>query len=182
MMQRIHLHAAMLASVLLFASGCANRPAVTPPEVPATLRPPADQIVFAEGMATGVQIYECVTRPGEPSRFEWAFRAPEATLVDRAGALLAKHYAGPTWEAPDGSKVVGELKGHDAGPDPSAIPWLLLSANSTGVVGLFSPTKSVQRVGTVGGLAPADPCGPGNLKQIARIPYRATYYFYRAGA
>jgi len=48
-----------------------------------------------------------------------------------AGNKIAKHYAGTTWESNDGSKVVGEVKAKDNGPDPNAIPWLLLSAKST---------------------------------------------------
>ncbi|MBB3175660.1 hypothetical protein FHW64_000043 [Variovorax sp. Sphag1AA] len=34
---------------------------------------------------------------------------------------------------------------------------------------------------TVGGLAPAERCNATNAAQIARMPYTATYYFYRAG-
>jgi len=44
----------------------------------------------------------------------------------------------------------------------------------------LSKTTSVQRVKTVGGIAPAEPCGATNAKQVARVPYTATYYFYRA--
>jgi len=48
-----------------------------------------------------------------------------------AGNKIAKLYAGPTWESNDGSKAVGEVKAKVNGPDPNAIPWLLLSAKST---------------------------------------------------
>src|SRR5262252_8549367 len=117
------------AAAILVA--CASAPAVTAPEVPATLRPPAGQTVFLEALATGVQIYECAPKKDQPADYEWAFRAPEAALADRAGKALGRHYGGPTWEADDGSKVIGEVKGRDPGPDPTAIPWLLLSAKST---------------------------------------------------
>src|SRR5437016_6886833 len=71
-------------------------PAIALPDVPATLHPPAGQVVYLEALATGVQIYECVSKPDAPSTYEWAFRAPEAALVDRSGRSLGKHYAGPT--------------------------------------------------------------------------------------
>src|SRR4030095_2926149 len=117
-------------SVVALLSGCASSSAVGPPDAPETLRPPADQVLALEALATGVQIYECAANQDQPPRFEWVFKAPEAELFDKAGRKIGKHAAGPTWESPDGSAVVGELKARDGGPDPSAIPWLLLSAKS----------------------------------------------------
>ena len=165
---------------ILSVGGCAGGPVATPPEVPANLRPPAGQLLFLEALASGVQVYECAPKPDQPSSYEWAFRAPEAALVDRSGHSLGKHYAGPTWESTDGSSVVGEVKARDPGPNPSAIPWLLLGAKSTSGAGVFSATRSVQRVQTVGGVAPAEPCTAANAGQVARVPYTAAYYFYRA--
>ena len=177
-MRSPHVNALTLWSAVLVATGCASRPAVVPPDVPAQLRAPADQSVFLEALATGVQIYECAAKPEQPSTFEWIFRAPEAALADRLGHSIGKHYAGPTWESVDGSTVVGEVKSRDPGPNQSAIPWLLLTSKSTTGAGIFSQAKSIQRVQTVGGVAPSEPCGPTNAKQIARVPYTATYYFY----
>jgi hypothetical protein len=157
-----------------------SEPAPALPDVPATLRPPAGQVVYLEALATGVQIYQCTSKPDEPSTYEWAFRAPEAALVDRLGRSLGKHYAGPTWESVDGSTVVGEVKARDSGPKQSAIPWLLLSAKATTGGGTFGQAKSIQRVQTVGGVAPSEPCSATNAKQIAQVPYTASYYFYRA--
>lgn len=155
-------------------------PAIAVPDVPAALRPPAGQVVYLEALATGVQIYQCLSKPNEPSTYEWAFRAPEAALDDRSGRTLGRHYAGPTWEALDGSTVVGEATARDPGPNPSAIPWLLLRAKATTGGGTFGQAKSIQRLQTVGGVAPSEPCSATNAKQIARVPYGANYYFYRA--
>ena len=155
-------------------------PAIALPDVPATLRPPAGQVVYLEALATGVQIYECTSKRDDPSQYEWAFRAPEAELADRSGRSLGKHYAGPTWESLDGSKVVGEAKASDPGPKQPAIAWLLLGAMATTGGGTFGQAKSIQRLQTVGGVAPSEPCSATNAKQIARVPYTASYYFYRA--
>jgi hypothetical protein len=176
---RPHVNGLALWSAILVAAGCASRPAIIPPEVPAQLRAPADQSVYLETLASGVQIYECAAKAGQPSSFEWVFRAPEAALADRSGRSIGKHYAGPTWESVDGSTVVGEVKSRDAGPDQSAIPWLLLTGKSPAGAGIFSRAKSIQRIRTVGGVAPSEPCSPANAKQIARVPYTATYIFYR---
>jgi hypothetical protein len=162
---------------LALLAACATAQPFAAPEVPAALRPPADQSLYLEALATGVQIYECSRKPD--STYEWAFKAPEASLADRSGHSLGKHYAGPTWEANDGSSVAGEVKAKDPGPTPSAIPWLLLTAKANTGPGTLAAARSIQRVATAGGVAPAEPCTEANLKQVARVPYTATYYFYR---
>jgi len=168
-------------SAVALLSGCASSPAVKLPDAPEALRPPAEQALTLEALATGVQIYECSAGQAQPERFEWVFKAPEAELSDRAGRKVGKHYAGPTWESTDGSKVVGEVKARDAGPDPGAIPWLVLTAKSNSGTGVFAHTRTIQRLQTVGGKAPSEPCSRDNAQQVSRVPYKATYYFYSAG-
>lgn len=181
-MQTLHSRVLFTATVLSAVTGCATSVVTIPTDLPVQLRAPAGQVAFLEALATGVQIYECAPKPGESSAFAWAFRAPEATLSDRSGRALGKHYAGPTWESADGSsKVVGQVKASDPGPDPAAIPWLLLTAKSSSGAGALAQAASIQRVRTAGGLAPAERCNATNAAQIARVPYTATYYFYRAG-
>jgi hypothetical protein len=167
----------MTVPTLAILAGCATAQTPAPPEVAAALRPPVGQSLYLEALATGVQIYECSQKPD--SSYEWAFKAPEASLADRSGHPLGKHYAGPTWEATDGSTVVGEVKAKDPGPRSSAIPWLLLAAKTNTGSGTFSAARSVQRIATEGGLAPSEACTAANLKQVARVPYTATYDFYR---
>lgn len=165
-------------AISLLVAGCASN-AFTPPDLPVALRPPQNQSAFLEARARGVQIYECAAKSDEPSGFAWTFKAPEATLTDRSGRSIGKHYGGPTWQSIDGSAVVGEVAARDPGPDPSAIPWLFLTAKTTSGAGDFGGVKSIQRVHTAGGVAPSQPCSSSNVKQIARVPYTATYYFYR---
>jgi hypothetical protein len=76
--------------------------------------------------------------------------------------------------------VVGEVKAKDNGPDPNAIPWLLLSAKSTSGTGVFSHVKSIQRVHTVGGKAPTEACTQAHVGKVTRVGYKATYNFYVA--
>ena len=170
----------LLPAITLLAAvaGCSTTAPITPPDVPAVLRPPTDQSLQFVAQASGVQIYACTQR-ADSTAYEWAFKAPEASLSSSSGEALGKHYAGPTWELTDGSKVVGEVKAKDAGPNPTAIPWLMLSAKTHEGSGTLSTTKSIQRVATVGGVAPADSCTAATVGQIARVPYTAKYYFYR---
>ena len=171
--------ATLSVAALLAIAGCASGP-VRAPEVPATLRAPVDQTPFLEARATGVQIYECTSRPEAPNAFTWSLQAPEATLADRWGRTIGRHFAGPSWELQDGSRVVGEVEARDPGPDPTAIPWLLLRAKSASGAGALSRTQSIQRVRTVGGAAPSVPCTQNQAHAVVRVPYSAAYYFYRA--
>ena len=59
--------------------------------------------------------------------FGWGFVAPRANLYGDNGKLLMTHFGGPTWQAKDGSKVVAQ-RVDGVTVDPTAIPWLLLSA------------------------------------------------------
>lgn len=147
-------------------------------DVPAALRAPAGNTLAFEVQAEGVQIYGCVASGGA---FAWAFQAPEARLLGPGGQAVGKHYAGPTWEASDGSKVTG-AKVEGATPDPAAIPWLLLRAASHAGSGRMGEVTFVQRLGTAGGNAPATGCDAAHVGAIARVPYHAAYCFYRAGA
>ena len=163
---------------LLAASTISN--AVTIPGIPETLKVPETQVLSLETQATGVQIYECKAYKDDPTRYEWAFKAPEAELYDNAGKRIGRHYAGPSGESNDGSKVVGEVRARDNGPDPNSIPWLLLNAKSTSGDGVFSQTRSIQRVHTAGGKAPTEGCSQAQVGNEVRVPYKAKYYFYIA--
>jgi hypothetical protein len=101
----------------------------TAQDIPAKLAPPQERSLVGKYAAKGVQIYVCRVKGAAN---EWDFKAPEAELTDAQGRPFAKHYAGPTWEAPDGSKIVGKILAKEPAPKAGAIPWLLLSTESSG--------------------------------------------------
>jgi len=146
---------------------------VCPADVPAELAPAEDQDLAFVLDAAGVQKYAC----GDGT---WQFVAPEAQLFQQSTpSSVGHHFAGPTWEYQDGSRVVAK-KVAGATVDPSAIPWLLLASTShAGEEGRMSNVTSIQRLDTVGGLAPAAACTPG---ETLDVPYTATYLFYRTKA
>jgi hypothetical protein len=172
------LRLAPLAATLLAA--CAFRPEPTPPTatIPEALRAPANEVLQRTLWADGVQIYECHAKASDASAAEWVFVAPEAKLVDGNGAPVGHHYAGPTWEAADGSKVVGVVKAKMDAPDAGAIAWLLLATHSTGTPGLFANVTSIQRVATAGGAMPGSGCSTATIGQVARVAYKAQYTQY----
>jgi hypothetical protein len=141
-------------------------------DIPAKLAPPAGTKLVGKYAAKGVQIYTC-TAKGSAS--EWSFKAPEAVLTDAHGKKL-KHYAGPTWEAADGSKIVGKAVANEPAPKAGAIPWLLLSVESSGS-GVLSGARFVQRVNTAGGVGPTGACPTAGSDK--RVDYTADYIIYK---
>jgi hypothetical protein len=170
-----------LALITLLA-GCASSPMPEDPTpvVPDSLKVPSGQVLTQALRADGVQIYECRQSQADAKKYEWVLKAPDAVLLDHAGNKVGRHYEGPTWESNDGSKVVGEVKGRDDGPDAGAIPWLLLSAKAVSGNGVFSEIRSVQRLYTAAGKAPAAGCNASLKGAQERVPYTATYFFYAA--
>lgn len=162
----------MAGALALLLAACAQ----TPPAVPAPLVPPGEA-VMSRVAARGVQIYECRAKAGGAGA-EWAFVAPEAELLDSRGEIVGRHYAGPRWEAGDGSRIIGSLKARADAPQAGAIPWLLLGTRSDGPDGRWSRVTSVQRIRTVGGVAPQDGCDAGTLGRSARVPYTADYVMF----
>jgi hypothetical protein len=154
-------------------AGCAS----TPP-APGPLRVPASQALIKQLHATGVQIYECQPVKNDSSQFEWSFKGPEARLFTKGGRLAGKHYAGPTWEANDGSRVIGELVSSSASPKPNSIAWLLLRAKATAGNGLFTHVQFIQRLNTQGGGLPGSGCRADQVGQQLRASYAADYVFY----
>ncbi len=165
-----------IAAVATLA-GCASPAAFRTDDIPEALRAPAGQPLTQQLHAKGVQIYECKPAKEDAARFEWSLLAPEAVLTDKSGRQVARHYAGPTWEGSDGSRVVGQVVAREASPGGASIPWLLLRAQSTSGTGRFSAVTSIQRLHTVGGNAPPA-CGPAQVDQHLRVAYSADYFFY----
>jgi hypothetical protein len=136
-----------------------------------SLRPPAGSKLAAHFHATGVQIYRW-------SGAAWTFVAPDAELYADPGHKnkVGRHFAGPAWESVGGSTVVGGAA-RRCTPDSAAIPWLSLTARSGDRPGVFRRVTFIQRMHTVGGLAPS---APGSVAgEEARVPYTAEYFFYR---
>jgi len=152
-----------------------------PPGVPAAINPPAGETLKFKLSGVGVQIYECnAVKNSSPTTFAWSLVAPQANLYNDDGKLVGTHFIGPTWQGHDGSSVQG-AKVAGATVDASAIPWLLLKATGhASVDGRFDDVTSVQRLSTVGGLAPTDTCDITTVGTIAQVPYTAEYFFYRA--
>lgn len=156
-----------LTLILLLGFRCWSQ---TPPDIPAALKPPAGETLARQANATGDQIYAC-----DGSR--WTLVGPDAKLLDESGKQIGSHFAGPTWQWSDGSRVVGRPVAN-ATPDPDSIPWLLLTAVDHQGEGVLKNVSSIQRLSTKGGKAPAGGCDAAHKGQEYRSHYTAVYYFY----
>jgi hypothetical protein len=151
-------------------------------EVPTDLMPPAGTVLLFELGARGDQIYTCAAKPEDPAAFVWTFKAPQAELFDDRGEVVGSHFAGPTWQAQDGSSVKGAVVARAAAPSKKAIPWLLLEATSHDGDGVFSTITHIQRLDTKGGVAPSKGCDATHAGEEVRVTYKATYAFYHPAA
>ena len=149
----------------------------SPAGISDALRPSADEEPAFVHNATGVQVYACKEKGAY--QYGWTFVAPEASLAE-SGKAVGRHFAGPTWEASDGSSVKGTLRQKQDG-GAGNIPWLNLAATSSGQ-GRFAGVTTVLRVATKGGVEPATGCDGSSVNSEARVPYTADYYFYRKKA
>jgi Protein of unknown function (DUF3455) len=145
-------------------------------QVPSSLQPPAGEQLFLTLQAKGDQVYTC--KEGT-TRITWVLKEPDAQLFYKNGKPFGKHFAGPTWEASDGSLVIGQAAADAPAPDPNSIPWLLVHVvRHEGGTGILSRATSIQRINTKGGKAPDSGCDSATVGHETRIAYTADYLFY----
>jgi hypothetical protein len=166
-------HMRCLMAIALAVSACAT---AQPAAIPANLVVPAGNAERFSTLARGTQNYTCQKKSDAAETYEWAFSGPEADLFDSAGNKIGTHFAGPTWQLNDGSKVVGSVK--EKAPSPDSIAWLLLEAKSTEGQGKLTGVTFVQRLETEGGKPPAGGCDANHVGEIQKVAYRASYHFF----
>jgi hypothetical protein len=151
-------------------------------QVPARLAPPVGNVEVKRAYAEGVQMYVSVENPALPGTYMWKFVAPSAILTNKGGHVMGTHYAGPTWHSNNtasNSSVKGtRIDGLTV--DPTAIDWLLLKGRDWTGHGMFSKVTYIQRIDTVGGLAPF--WNPPVAGMQIGVFYRATYVFFEAAS
>jgi hypothetical protein len=144
-------------------------------QAPKKLQPSANEELLLQVHAKGDQIYTC---KGDGAQFTWVLKAPEAQLTDKSGKPFGKHFAGPSWEANDGSQITGKVVANAPSPNADSIPWLLVTVASHSGEGVLARVTSIQRVNTKGGKARASGCDAAHAGQEERAPYSADYVFF----
>ena len=171
---------------------------VTPPPVPDRLQVRDGSEAFLIGHAFGSQDYVCAA---SGSGVAFVLTTPEAVLFDNPAHRVINHFFSPnpveggtiraTWQSTRNSSVFwGQavaIATAATDPDfvaPDAIAWVTLSRagvlQGSGTGDNLAVATFVQRVNTVGGLAPSIGCSsPDDIKKTAFVPYEADYVFYR---
>ncbi len=167
-----------------------------PHPMPSNIEVPAGNMVFFQGRGVGTQNYIC-----QPSGtgFAWTLFTPQATLFSSRAKQLTTHFFSPNplqqgtiraaWQhSKDTSTVWAQLapNGSSADPNfvaPGAIPWLLLQTAGTqegpGGGDTLTITTYIQRLNTVGGIAPSTGCDQStDVGRKTFVPYEADYFFY----
>lgn len=171
-----HFCAALTLSALSIGAVSANT--VDNMSLPEPIRVPAGHAQSMWTVGKGEITYACKMKPDQ-SGHAWTFMAPVASLWDDKKMEVGKYYAGPTWEAADGSKVMGKQLAVSPGGDGN-IPLQLVQANPQGSMGAMSKVSYIQRLNTQGGVAPKAPCAADNAGAEMKVAYQADYVFYTA--
>ena len=161
-----------LTLAIAAAAACCGTGAMA--QVPTAVAAPGETTV-ATFQGEGAQIYQC--KAGNDGKLAWVFREPIATLI-LDDKTVGRHYAGPTWEDVDGSKIVAKVVGNAPGTTSDDIPWLKLDVVNHRGGGTLADVGTVQRLDTHGGVLQGTCDHAGDF---ASVPYSATYVFLRKG-
>jgi hypothetical protein len=161
------ISSAVALALTLLLSGAARA------EVPDAIAARGEALV-ALVHAQGAQVYEC--KAGASGVLAWQFREPVATLLDKSGKTVGRHYAGPHWELADGSIIAAKAVGRAPGATPQDIPLLKLETTARRGNGQLADVSTIQRLDTKGGTADG-PCPSAGA--LLSVPYSADYAFYR---
>jgi hypothetical protein len=141
-------------------------------EIPAAVAAAGETLVL-QVHAEGAQIYEC--KADTAGVMTWQFREPIATLF-QDGKTVGRHFAGPSWEAADGSAVIGKVVGKAPGATARDIPWLKLDVADMHGEGILKSVTTVQRLETKGG-GFEGACQQAGAFHVE--PYSAEYVFLK---
>lgn len=171
---------ALAISLLAACGSMSTAPMYSQAGLPAAVQVPAGNKVAMETVGVGEITYQCSAKKDVADQFEWVFVGPDAKLNDRSGKQVGKYYGPPaTWESMDGSKLTGA----QVAVSPSApgnIPNQLVKANPAMGSGAMTGVTFIQRVNTVGGVAPTSACAAGNVGTKQIVKYQSDYIFYKA--
>jgi hypothetical protein len=195
---------ALAMTGLLWQPAEASHGHIRAPAVPATIQVEAGHEAFLVGRGIGTQNYHC-----SPSGagFAWILFTPEAVLLSDSGRQITSHFFGPNPREPnvdptvtaqgtiraawrhsrDSSTVWARAFPPSFDPEfvrPNSVPWLLLETKGTvegpGGGDTLTRTTFIQRVNTLGGLAPSTGCSAAaDVGKKAFVPYEADYFFFR---
>ena len=180
MMIRTAIATAAVALIAACGSMTPVMPSYSQAALPASVQVPAGNKVALETVGVGEITYQCSAKKDMAGQFEWVFVGPDAGLKDRSGKIVGKYYGPPaTWEANDGSKVTATQVAVSTN-GAANLPLQLTKANPATGMGMMQGVTFIQRVATVGGVAPSAACSKANEGANQLVRYTADYIYYKA--
>lgn len=147
--------------------------------LPDSVKVPDGHKVAWETVGVGEITYECRSKAGAPGAFEWVFVGPKADLRSRTGAVVGRYWGPPaTWAAGSSAGITGKQLAVAPGGSGN-IPLQLVKADPVMGAGALEGVSYIQRVATVGGVAPSLPCTNDGLGRREVVRYQADYIFWK---
>ncbi|KAB2321344.1 DUF3455 domain-containing protein [Betaproteobacteria bacterium SCN1] len=172
--------ASLLSSLFLATASAAH---ASPGTAPDAVKVPDGNAVMMKTFAMGQITYECLEKKDAPGQFAWTFKIPHAYLYDTDNNPVGRYYGSPkgaTWESNDGSRVIGkQLAVTPNAGTPGSIPLQLVQQNGYEGSGAMNKVTFIQRLATVGGIAPADRvCNAASAGRKELVSYQADYILW----
>ena len=186
---------ALVSTVVAAAPRMSQAQQVAVPDVPPIITAPAGTRAFLSAHAIGTQNYICLP---SATGVAWTLAGPQATLFNDDDEQVMTHFLSPnpdeagiaraTWQHSRATTAVWAMAVQTSSDapwvTPGSIPWLLLKVvgDEEGPDGgnRLTLAKNIQRVNTVGGVAPATGCAlVSDVGRRVFVPYEADYVFYR---
>ena len=151
-------------------TGCSPLTALLDPLAPQT---DADAAFVLTGK--GVQQFQCTA--DAKGRY-WRFITPQAQLTDAHGRVVARQGSDGNFFAKDGSMLSVKIEKYADKATAGNVRDLLYKSSHRGREGLLSGITHVKRTDGKGGV-PLTRCSPSQLGTTLKVPFTATYTFYR---
>lgn len=177
---------ASTAALALMLGACGSTPMMSSMKIDNAALPEAVRVPAGESQKlwtttdAGQITYECREKKDMAGQYEWFFVGPVAKLKDGSGKEIGSYFGPPaTWVSNDGSRVAGKQVAVSPNTTtPGSIPLQLVKADPATGNGAMQGVSYIQRLKTVGGVAPALPCAAGNMGEKKIVAYAADYVFY----
>lgn len=140
------------------------------------LAPSSDSSAAFVLTGKGVQQFQCTA---DANGRYWKFITPEAQLTDGKGRTLARQGSEGNFFAKDGSILVAKIEKYSEKTTAGNLRDLVYTTSSRGKKGILTGITHVKRSQGKGGV-PLIRCSASQLGSTLKVPFTATYTFYRA--
>ena len=144
---------------------------------PHALIPPAGNVVALVLVASGEAKFQCGDAGGT---YAWQSLGAHGRLYAPDHHLVGHDDDWREWEYQDGSKVGGKVIESAPSITTESMAQALYRATDSAPSGAFAGVTYIQRVHTIGGVPPKQPCSNATTGTQQQSVYSADYIFFKA--